>query len=113
LYFSSLAIGVSGLLLAFLSAVVLQHQGFGSLTGIAIIVACPTACRRLIAEADRYLITNPTITQASTATTTSPANTSKKRLQLSLDQGASFGSTFAEIPHRERPSPCRVTANAS
>jgi hypothetical protein len=42
-YFSWLAIGMSGLVLAFLSAVVLRHQGFGSLTGIAIIVACLTA----------------------------------------------------------------------
>jgi hypothetical protein len=41
-YFSWLAIGVSGLVLAFLSAVVLQHEGFGSLAGIAIIVACLT-----------------------------------------------------------------------
>jgi hypothetical protein len=30
------------LVLAFLSAVVLQHEGFGSLPGIAIIVACLT-----------------------------------------------------------------------
>jgi hypothetical protein len=42
LYFSWLAIGVSGLALAFLSAVVLQHEDFGSLAGIAIIVACLT-----------------------------------------------------------------------
>ena len=41
-YFSWLAIGVSGLVLAFFSAVVLQHEGFGSLAGIAIIVACLT-----------------------------------------------------------------------
>jgi hypothetical protein len=41
-YFSWLAIVVSGLVLAFLSAVVLQHEGFGSLAGIAIIVACLT-----------------------------------------------------------------------
>ena len=41
-YFSWLAIGVLGLALAFLSAVVLQHEGFGSLAGIAIIVACLT-----------------------------------------------------------------------
>jgi hypothetical protein len=42
-YLSWLAIGVSGLVLAFLSAVVLQQEGFGSLAGIAIIVACLTA----------------------------------------------------------------------
>jgi hypothetical protein len=42
LYFSWLAIGVSGLVLALLSAVVLQHEGFGSLAGIAIIVVCLT-----------------------------------------------------------------------
>jgi hypothetical protein len=41
-YFSWLGIGVSGLVLAFLSAVVLQHEGFGSLAGIAIIFACLT-----------------------------------------------------------------------
>jgi hypothetical protein len=41
-YFSWLAISVSGLVLAFLSAVVLQHEGFGSLAGIAIIVVCLT-----------------------------------------------------------------------
>jgi hypothetical protein len=40
--FSRLAIGVSGLVLAFLSAVVLQYEGFGFLAGIAIIVACLT-----------------------------------------------------------------------
>jgi hypothetical protein len=42
-YFSWLAIGVSALVLAFVSAVVLQHDGFSSLPGIAIIVACLTA----------------------------------------------------------------------
>ena len=35
--------GVSVLVLAFVSAVVLQHDGFSSLPGIAIIVACLTA----------------------------------------------------------------------
>ena len=39
-YFSWLAIGVSGSVVAFLSAIVLQHEGFGSLAGIAITVAC-------------------------------------------------------------------------
>ena len=41
-YLSWLGIGVSGLMLAFVSSVVLQHEGFGSLAGIAIIVACLT-----------------------------------------------------------------------
>jgi hypothetical protein len=49
-YFSWLAIGVAGLVLAFVSAVVLQHGGFGPLPGIAIIVAC------LIANQIAYLI---------------------------------------------------------
>jgi hypothetical protein len=40
--FSWLAIGVSALVLAFLSAVVSHHEGFGSLAGITIIVACLT-----------------------------------------------------------------------
>jgi hypothetical protein len=41
-YFSWLGIGVSGLVLAFLSAIVLRHEDFGSYAGIAIIVACLT-----------------------------------------------------------------------
>jgi len=41
-YFSWLATSLSGLVLAFLSAVVLQHEGFGSLAGIAVIVGCLT-----------------------------------------------------------------------
>jgi membrane protein implicated in regulation of membrane protease activity len=41
-YLSWLAIGVSGFVLAFVSAVVLQREGFGSLAGIAIIVVCLT-----------------------------------------------------------------------
>jgi hypothetical protein len=44
-YFSWLAIGVSGLALAFLSAVVLQREGLASLAGIAIIVACLTSTK--------------------------------------------------------------------
>jgi hypothetical protein len=42
LYFSWLAIGVSGVVLAIISAVVLQREGFGALTGITIIVVCLT-----------------------------------------------------------------------
>ena len=42
LYFSWLAIGVSGLILAFVSAVVLQTEDFDALPGIAIIVVCLT-----------------------------------------------------------------------
>jgi hypothetical protein len=115
-YFSWHAIGVSGLVLAFLSAVVLQHEGFGSLAGIAIIVACLTVNQiayligvTSVNRGDRsHLMTNPTITQASTATTTLPANTrGNKSLQVILDQ-ASGGSASVEIPHCERPSPCRV-----
>jgi len=41
-YFSFAAILVSGLVLAFLSATVLQKEGFGFLGGITIIVACLT-----------------------------------------------------------------------
>jgi hypothetical protein len=67
-YFSWLAIGVSGLVLAFLSAVVLQHEGFGSLAEIAIIVACLTvnqiACLIGVMSVNRgidgYLRTSPT-----------------------------------------------------
>src|ERR1035438_8763154 len=39
-YFSWVAILASGLVLAILSATVLQHLAFGSLPGIAIIVGC-------------------------------------------------------------------------
>jgi hypothetical protein len=39
-YFSWVAILASGLVLAILSATVLQYLGFGSLPGIAIIIAC-------------------------------------------------------------------------
>ena len=42
LYFSWLAIGASGLLLAIVSAVVLQKESFDALPGIAIIVLCLT-----------------------------------------------------------------------
>jgi hypothetical protein len=42
LYFSWIAILASGLVLAFVSAVVLQKEGFEVLAGIAIIVACLT-----------------------------------------------------------------------
>ena len=42
LYFSWLAIGVSGLILAIVSAVVLQKEDFEALPGIAIIVVCLT-----------------------------------------------------------------------
>ena len=42
-YFSWRAILVSGLILAFISAAVLQGAGFGALAGIAIIVVCLTA----------------------------------------------------------------------
>jgi hypothetical protein len=38
--FSWIAILISGLILAFLSATVLQNEGFGFLPGIAIIVIC-------------------------------------------------------------------------
>jgi hypothetical protein len=41
-YFSWNAILVSGLVLAFLSAMVLQNEGFGLLAGIAIIIVCLT-----------------------------------------------------------------------
>jgi hypothetical protein len=41
-YFSWKAIAVSGLVLAFLSAAVLQNDGFGFLAGIGIIVICLT-----------------------------------------------------------------------
>jgi hypothetical protein len=40
--FSCYALAVSGIALAFLSAIVLHVQGFGALPGIAIIVACLT-----------------------------------------------------------------------
>jgi hypothetical protein len=39
-FFSWIAILVSGLVLAVLSATVLQHEGFGFLAGVAIIVVC-------------------------------------------------------------------------
>jgi hypothetical protein len=42
LYFSWIAILASGLVLAFVSAVVLQKEGFEALAGIAIIVVCLT-----------------------------------------------------------------------
>jgi hypothetical protein len=42
LYFSWVAILASGLVLAFVSAVVLQKEGFEALAGIAIIVVCLT-----------------------------------------------------------------------
>jgi hypothetical protein len=70
LYFPWLAIGVSGLVLALLSAVVLQHEGFGSLAGIAIIVVCLTVNQitcligvMSVNRGDRWnpLLTNPTI----------------------------------------------------
>ena len=41
-YFRWYAIVVSGLILAMLAATVLQNEGFGFLTGIAIIVVCLT-----------------------------------------------------------------------
>jgi hypothetical protein len=41
-YFRWMAIGISGLGLAIVSATVLQNEGFGFLAGIAIIVACLT-----------------------------------------------------------------------
>src|ERR1700730_8698149 len=40
LYFSWIAIVVSGFVVAIVSPVVLQNEGFGFLAGIAIIVAC-------------------------------------------------------------------------
>ena len=40
LYYSWLAVGASGLMLAIVSAVVLQKEGFDALPGIAIIVIC-------------------------------------------------------------------------
>jgi hypothetical protein len=40
--FSWLGIGAVGIALALLSAVVLHRQGFGALSGIAVIVACLT-----------------------------------------------------------------------
>jgi hypothetical protein len=63
-------------------------------------------------ETDRYLMTNPTITQATKAVTTLPANTNRKRLQLS-SQGAILGRASVELPHCERSSSCRVAAIAS
>jgi len=42
LHCSWLAVGVSGLMLAIVSAVVLQKEGFDALPGIAIIVVCLT-----------------------------------------------------------------------
>jgi hypothetical protein len=42
LYYSWLAVGASGLMLAIVSAVVLQKEGFDALPGIAIIVICLT-----------------------------------------------------------------------
>jgi hypothetical protein len=41
-YFSWIAILISGLVLAVISAIVLQKEGFGPLAGIATIVACLT-----------------------------------------------------------------------
>lgn len=41
-FFSWLALILQGLLLAILAATVLQHEGFGSVAGIAIIVGCLT-----------------------------------------------------------------------
>jgi hypothetical protein len=41
-YFSWAAIAVAGLVLAIVSAAVLQKEGFGSVAGIATIVACLT-----------------------------------------------------------------------
>jgi hypothetical protein len=41
-YFSWIAISVSALVLAFLSAAVLQNEGFGFLVGIGVIVICLT-----------------------------------------------------------------------
>jgi len=39
-YFSWIAVGVSGVILAFVAAVVLQREGFSAPAGIALIVAC-------------------------------------------------------------------------
>ena len=41
-YFSWIAVLVSGLVLAIVSATVLQNEGAGSLAGIAIIIVCLT-----------------------------------------------------------------------
>ncbi len=41
-YFTWIAIGISALVLAIVSATVLQKQGFGAVAGIAIIVVCLT-----------------------------------------------------------------------
>jgi hypothetical protein len=41
-YFSWPAILVAGVVLALLSAIVLQNQGFGALSGISVMVACLT-----------------------------------------------------------------------
>jgi hypothetical protein len=41
-YFSWIAVGISGVILAIVAAVLLQREGFGALAGIAIIVGCLT-----------------------------------------------------------------------
>jgi hypothetical protein len=45
LYCSWLAVGVSGLMLAIVSAVVLQKEGIDALPGIVVIVGCVTVNR--------------------------------------------------------------------
>jgi hypothetical protein len=91
-YFSWPAILVAGAVLAPLSAIVLQNQGSGALSGISVIVACLTINQvaYLIGRirvnegpnsgsAEGLLINKPTTNHATVATMTFAANTGPVR----------------------------------
>jgi hypothetical protein len=91
-YFSWPAILVAGVVLAPLSAIVLQNQGFGALSGICVVVACLTinqvayvigGIRANDAQNSGsdggHLINKPTTNHATVATMTFTANTTGTR----------------------------------
>jgi hypothetical protein len=123
LYFRWIAILISGPILAILLATVLQSKGFAFFCGHRNHRWLPHGqSNRILDRGDacyspsvrpinhRYLMTSPTMIQASVATTTLPANISgKKRPHPSLRQGLSVGSC-GQMALWERPLACRLFA---